>query len=121
MNIRQLEYFVKVYESGSFFKAADSLFHLPAGIEPGSGHAGTRIKCTAFYRNHKGVIPTPLGQELYVSCQPALREMRTLEKHMNEFVRQNYGCLKIGLGAGCRYFISKTMWKDFLKITPYLL
>ena len=26
MNIRQLEYFVKVYESGSFFKAADSLF-----------------------------------------------------------------------------------------------
>lgn len=39
---------------------------------------------------------------------------------MNEFVRQNYGCLKIGLGAGCRYFISKTMWKDFFKDYPLI-
>ncbi len=71
MNIRQLEYFVKVYESGSFLKAADSLFHLPAGIEPGSGHAGTGIKCTAFYRNHKGVIPTPLDRNSM--CPASLR------------------------------------------------
>ena len=120
MNIRQLEYFVKVYESGSFFKAADSLFISQQALSRALATLEQELNAQLFYRNHKGVIPTPLGQELYVSCQPALREMRTLEKHMNEFVRQNYGCLKIGLGAGCRYFISKTMWKDFFKDYPLI-
>ena len=79
MNIRQLEYFVKVYESGSFFKAADSLFISQQALSRALATLEQELNAQLFYRNHKGVIPTPLGQELYVSCQPALREMRTLE------------------------------------------
>ena len=72
MNIRQLEYFVKVYESGSFFKAADSLFISQQALSRALATLEQELNAQLFYRNHKGVIPTPLGQELYVSCQPCL-------------------------------------------------
>ncbi|WP_125142819.1 LysR family transcriptional regulator [Clostridium transplantifaecale] len=120
MNIRQLEYFVKVYECGSFFKAAESLFISQQALSRALATLEQELNAQLFYRNHKGVTPTTLGRELYISCQAALREMQVLEKHMNEFIRQNYGYLKIGLGAGCRYFISKTMWKDFFKDYPHV-
>lgn len=120
MNIRQLEYFVRIYECGSLFKAADSLFVSQQALSRALVTLEQELNATLFYRNHKGVTPTTFGEELYVSCQPALREMRALEKHMNEFIRQNYGHLKIGLGAGCRYFISKTIWRDFFKDYPFV-
>ncbi|MCB6610608.1 LysR family transcriptional regulator [[Clostridium] symbiosum] len=118
MNIRQLEYFIKVYESGSFLGAAESLFISQQALSQALATLEKELNAPLFYREHKGVIPTPLGKELYISCQPALHEMNKLEKHILKFIRENYGHLKIGLAAGCRYFNSKTVWKNFLIYYP---
>lgn len=120
MNIRQLKYFVKVYESGSFFRAAEALFISQQALSRALATLEQDLNAPLFYRNHKGVVPTALGRELYASCQPALREMAVLDRHIEEFVRLNYGQLKIGLAAGCRYFNSKTVWRDFLAEHPAL-
>ena len=53
MNIRQLEYFVKVYESGSFFKAADSLFISQQALSRALATLEQELNAQLFYRNHK--------------------------------------------------------------------
>ena len=71
MNIRQLEYFVKVYESGSFFKAADSLFISQQALSRALATLEQELNAQLFYRNHKGVIQRRLDRNSM--CPASLR------------------------------------------------
>lgn len=120
MNIRQLEYFVSVYESGSFLKAAKALFISQQALSRALASLEQSLDAPLFCRNHKGVVPTELGRELYRSCQPVLREIDRLDHHIERFIRHNYRQLKVGLAAGTLYFNAKTVWKDFCGGHPNL-
>lgn len=118
MNIRQLTYFSKVYECGSFLKASQTLYISQQALSRTLAVLEQELGKPLFYRSHSGVTPTPLGIELYCSCQSVLQEMVCLEKHMKEFTRQNCGLLKIGVAAGSRYFNAKSVWHDFEEAHP---
>ena len=118
MNIRQLIYFSKVYEYGSFLKASQILYISQQALSRALAVLEHDLGEPLFYRSHAGVAPTPLGMELYCSCQSVLQEMERLEQHMEEFTRQNCGLLKIGVAAGSRYFNARTVWHNFEKAHP---
>lgn len=118
MNIRQLTYFSKVYECGSFLKASQALYVSQQALSRTLAVLEQELGESLFYRSHAGVTPTPLGMELYRSSQPVLQEMERLEQHISEFTRQNCGLLKVGVAAGSRYFNAKTVWHDFEKAHP---
>lgn len=121
MNIRQLIYFSKVYECGSFLKASQRLYISQQALSRTLAVLEQELNTPLFYRSHSGVTPTPLGMELYGSCQSVLREMERLENHMKEFARKNCGLLKIGVAAGSRYFNAKSVWHDFEEAHPGLV
>lgn len=114
MNIRQLICFSRVYECGSFLKASQSLYVSQQALSRTLAVLEHELNGSLFNRSYQGVSPTPLGTELYRSCQAVLSEMSQLEQHMDEFIRMNYRLLKIGIAAGSRYFNAKSVWNDFL-------
>lgn len=120
MNIRQLTYFIAVYENGSFNKASQALFLSQQALSRSLAALEEELTSPLFYRDPRGVRPTALGDELYAACQPVLREMEALNRHMSHFVRHNYGQLRIGVAAGARYLNTKTVWNSFLESHPHL-
>ena len=86
MNLKQLEAFVEVAQSGSFSQAAKKLFltqpTISAHIASLEKELGTRV----FVRNTKEVSLSPEGQKLYTYARQILD---LTEKIKEEFGRQD--------------------------------
>lgn len=118
MTIRQLQYFVKIYECGNLLKAAETLYISHQALGRSLNILEKEIGMPLFYRSQRGVTPTALGHELYRSSSAVLRDMSVLEEHIHEYVRLSSGLLRVGLAAGVRYFNVRSLWCGFQEAYP---
>ncbi len=72
MDLRQITYFMSVYESGSFTKAAKIANVVQPALSVQIRRLEEEFNAPLFERRREGVVPTPLGKALYDACLPVV-------------------------------------------------
>lgn len=97
MNLRQMRYFVAVYEEGGFGRAAAREHCTQSGISQQIRQLEDRLGAPLFERKPSGVVPTLAGREYYQHCVPVLRAARAADQHIVELQGQLSGTVRAGL------------------------
>ena len=97
MDLRQIRYFLKVIEKGSFSRAAEQL-----GIaQPGLGAAIRKLEeefqVQLLLRSSRGVAPTEAGQVLAGAGARILAEVAQADQAMRDLARAPRGQISIGI------------------------
>ncbi|EBU7498253.1 LysR family transcriptional regulator, partial [Salmonella enterica subsp. enterica serovar Typhi] len=74
MDLRQLKYFVKVVESGSFSKAANVLHVAQPALSLHVKHMEEELGVALLHRAAQGVTPTQAGERLMLHAKRILAE-----------------------------------------------
>ena len=113
MTIRQLQYFVKIYECGNLLNASRLLFVSQQALSRALSTLEQEIGQPLFLRHARGVVPTQLGKELYQSSLPVLQEMDALEAHIRQAAHPQSAQLNVGIAAGPRFLNIRSLWRPF--------
>lgn len=120
ITIRQLQYFVAVYEEGAFSKAADrehcaqpALSARVRNLEEILGHA-------LFERSVSGVTPTTYGQRFYRHSVSILRSINHAKLEMEEMSGQVSGQLRAGLIPSVMRGLMPSFLPDFVDTYPMI-
>ena len=75
MELRQLKYFVRIVELGSFSQAAKDLYVAQPALSAQINNLESDLGVRLLSRSVRGVTPTEAGQSLYVHAQAVLRQI----------------------------------------------
>ena len=84
MDIKQLNYFMKVYEDGSFAKAATNNFISPQGINMAIIKLEKELGQKLFIRNRDGITITPKGEFLYKKATAIMHTINECESYFQK-------------------------------------
>ena len=97
LTIRQLKYFVAVYESGSISKAAKRENCSQPGLSAQVHNLEQIIGNPLFERSVAGIAPTAAGQRFYRHAIGILRTVQRAEQEMTDLGREVSGMVRVGL------------------------
>lgn len=84
MNIKQLEYLVKVAETQSITRAAEELYISQPSLSHSIKELETEMNITIFHRSQKGVILTTQGEEFLSYARQILEQINLLNRRYKE-------------------------------------
>lgn len=87
MDLRQITYFMSVYESGSFTKAARIANVVQPALSVQIRRLEEEFKAPLFERRQQGVVPTPLGKALYDACLPVVKGFADAKQQVLDMAR----------------------------------
>ena len=82
MDLRQIRYFVAVYEEGSFSKAAQRERCTQPGLSVHIQRLEAMLSQRLFERNARGVTATAAGRHFYACCTEVLSAVKTANQRM---------------------------------------
>ena len=94
MNIRNLEYFIKVVDTNSFTKAADDLFISQSAISQQIKALEDELCFPLMIRNRKGFELTQAGKYLYIEGKNIIANIKEIENHATCISKNNNKELK---------------------------
>lgn len=100
MDIKQLEYFLKVYEEGSFSKAAGSLFITQQGLNKSIQNLEKELNTRLFVRTNHGLIPTDAGERLKKQAVPYVSQWSDILQTVRQSDDAAEHTLHIGFDIG---------------------
>jgi len=89
--------FIKVYELKNISKASEALFVSQPSISHSIKELENQLNIKLFYRNSKGVEPTPEAKKLYYYVSNAFNTIESGEKMLTDFSDLKSGVIKIGV------------------------
>lgn len=95
MNLKQLEAFVEVAESGSFSKAARKLFLTQPTVSAHVLSLEKELDARLFVRNTKEVGLTPEGQKLYLYARQMVELEQRIEEEFGQGREEEKQCITI--------------------------
>jgi DNA-binding transcriptional LysR family regulator len=108
MDLRQIMYFMCVYEESSFTKAARKLGLVQPALSIQVQRLEEEFGTQLFQRTPKGLIPTASGRSFYDLCAPIRRGVGVARQQMLELAKPNqvFGVVRCGFPP--------TFFKDLL-------
>lgn len=100
MNIRHLEHFLAVAETGSFSRAADKLFLTQSALSRSIQSLEAEVDGLLFDRIGKRNELTPLGRKVAERARRIVLEASELRRGVELMRQADAGTLRVGLGAG---------------------
>ena len=100
MNIRHLEHFLAVAETGSFSRAADKLFLTQSALSRSIQALESEVDGLLFDRVGKRNELTPLGRQVAQRAQRIVLEAAELKRGAELMRQADGGSLRVGLGSG---------------------
>ena len=97
MDLKQIRYFVAVYEEGSFSKAALREHSSQPGISLHIQHLETELGLKFFERTGRGVVPSAAGAKFYKCCLDILAATKSARQSMMDLAGSVAGAINIGL------------------------
>jgi len=89
MNIKQLKYFIKICETGSFSKAAEQLFISQQGLSMAIIRLEQELSCRLFIRTPNGLRLTPDSEYLLPKAIEIVRNTEDCESHFQMLYRKS--------------------------------
>ena len=100
MNLRRLQYFVKIVDFGSLTQAADILHVAQPALSQQLATLEGEVRQQLLLRTKRGVIPTEAGKVLYRHAQLILRQCEQAKSDMNAAGQRLAGAVSVGLAPG---------------------
>lgn len=96
MNLRELEYVIKIAEEKSFTKAAEKLFLTPSALNQQISRIEKELGIPLFYRSRTGCIPTEAGEIYIRSAQDMIRQKKQTYDQIQDMANSQKGILSVG-------------------------
>jgi len=97
MDLRQIEYFVALYDERSITKAAARLNVVQPALSMQISRLERTFKAKLFDRTSRGVMPTDTGRTFYALCQKILSDVYEAQRYLRDASGSVSGTLSIGL------------------------
>ena len=78
---KQIRYFLKLYETGSMHKAAETLYISQQGLSKSIQELEKDLRVKLFYRQASGVVPTEAGSYFYEEAKKMLNTYMQVRKN----------------------------------------
>ena len=118
MDLKQLKYFVRVADTGSFTKAAAMLSIAQSALSHHVRQLEVELKQTLLYRNGRGVVPTDAGQRLADYARGILAQVQRAQDDITDYKGPPRGHVIIGMPTNVAEFLAVPLIKDFRKSFP---
>ena len=120
MDLRQIRYFVAVYEEGSFSKAAQRERCTQPGLSVHIQHLEAILSQRLFERNARGVTPTAAGRHFYACCTDVLSAVKVANQRMLDLAGSVAGTINIGLPPSfCKSALASIL-PDYVREHPFV-
>jgi LysR family nitrogen assimilation transcriptional regulator len=100
VNLRRLQYFVKIVDVGSLTQAADVLHVAQPALSQQLATLEGEVRQQLLVRTKSGVVPTEAGKVLYRHAQLILRQCEQARADMNAAAKNISGAVAVGLAPG---------------------
>ena len=100
LNLRRLQYFVKIVDIGSMTQAADVLHVAQPALSQQLATLEGEVRQHLLVRTKRGVVPTEAGKVLYRHAQLILRQCEQARVDMNAAAKGLSGAVAVGLAPG---------------------
>lgn len=114
MDIKQLAYFVAVYEQHSFTHAAEELFITQQGLSKAVGRLEAELGVPLFERLRGGITPTVQGEAIYQNAKNILAEAQIITRTLATIARQSTPRLRVAVALGVRALLPVDPCRQFL-------
>src|SRR5690606_26543869 len=99
MELRQLQYFVAMYEEGSVTRASRRLNIVQPAISQQLAKLEEELGTSLFNRTPRGITPTPTGDDAYRHFLPILHELERARQELSADNDSVKGHVSIGVVA----------------------
>jgi LysR family nitrogen assimilation transcriptional regulator len=100
VNLRRLQYFVKIVDTGSLTRAADVLRIAQPALSQQLATLENEAGQKLLLRTKRGVVPTEAGRVLYRHAQLILRQCEQARVDMHAAAQELSGAVAVGLAPG---------------------
>jgi len=120
MEIRQLRYFTRTFETGNITRAAEALSVVQPALSQQIGRLENELGVRLLIRSSKGIVPTEAGRVFYQYAQSVLRQL----EHARSAVRSKskplplVGAISIGLAPTTASALGFSLLKIFRSKHP---
>ena len=97
MEIKHLQYFIKVTQTGSFTRAADELYMTQPAVSRIIKSLEDEIGMPLFIRSRKKLLLTDAGKVFYEHAQKMEEQFQMLQVSLNSLSNRTKGHIRIGL------------------------
>ena len=82
MDVKDLRYFVAVYEAKGFSRASECLGTVQSNVSSRIRYLEDRLGAPLFERRYRGVIPTEKGEKLYGHAKQVIAALDSTEREL---------------------------------------
>lgn len=118
MDVRQLEYFREVAETGSFSHAANRIRISQSALSRQVMLLEAELGCELFERHARGVHLTDTGRLLHERVDVLLRQISNLREEIIDRIGVPTGALHVGIPRSMRRLLSRPVIERFLNAYP---
>lgn len=118
MELRHLEYFVKVVESGSFSAAASALDLAQPTLSRQIAQLESELQQRLFSRTGRGVAPTPAGTVLLGHARSVLQTIQLAKDELRDMEASPVGRVVVGLPPRISVAVSAGLIQRFRERMP---
>src|SRR3984885_3610775 len=111
MQYRQLFYFVKIVEAGSFSQAARTIHVAQPALSQQIAELEASLGVPLLQRSARGVKPTVAGEKLYEEASSILRKLESLPSIVRSSTGEMRGLVSVGMPAS----LSTTLVGPFIE------
>lgn len=97
LDLRQIQYFVCLYEEGNVTRAARRLNVVQPALSMQIGRIEKQLDVVLFERNARGVTPTSAAEAMYRLYAPILLDLRHADQLMSEMSGKVLGRIAVGI------------------------
>jgi LysR family transcriptional regulator, nitrogen assimilation regulatory protein len=97
LDLRQIQYFVCLYEEGSVTRAARRLNVVQPALSMQIGRLEKRLGVDLFERTARGMVPTSAGEAMYRLYLPVLLDLKHANQAMMELSGKVLGKIAVGI------------------------
>jgi DNA-binding transcriptional LysR family regulator len=118
MNIRDLVFFIKVYECRSISIASEKLFISAQGLSNVISRLEQELGCSLFNRDRAGSVPTVCGEAFYKYAVNTKSEYERMITEIEHLSRAEKGVIRIGYSFGVMSGLTMNITQEFQKKYP---
>jgi LysR family transcriptional regulator, nitrogen assimilation regulatory protein len=118
MDLRQLEYFVRVAELGSFTRAAQQLRIAQPALSRQVRLLEVELRQNLLVRNGRGALPTEAGKLLLEHGQGILRQVARAREDLGRVRGGLYGRVAVGLPTSVARVMAVPLTREFKRKMP---
>jgi DNA-binding transcriptional LysR family regulator len=118
MNIRDLDFFIKVYECRSISIASEKLFISAQGLSNVISRLEQELGCSLFNRDRAGSVPTACGEVFYKYAVNTKLEYDRMITEIEHLSRAEKGVIRIGYSFGVMSGLTMNITQEFQNKYP---